>query len=228
MFLSDKGWQIEAGEALESELRLLQAKRAETKRFSGPLTAKLSEVAGAVSAVFGLEPIGKAIKTCGVAEKDLEGYALKEPVSGEETKNAFYDFQSTLDRAAEATLYELIRAEKFKEFARLEAQEEWESSKQTAATLAPALRPVPALEVSAQVIRHTSKVRRNTLTPVIEMAQSQCRNPNDTAEVWAALSVLAQKKHAPLFGATDEGLQYYKGGEAAIFTRKSLGKRLAR
>jgi hypothetical protein len=145
MFLSDNGWQIVAGEACEDELRLEQAKRAEAKRFSGPLTAKLSEVAGAVSAVFGLEPIGKVIKTCGVAEKDLDGYAQKVPDADEETKIPFYDVQSRLDRAADDALYELIRAEKFKEFARLEAKEEWESSKQTTATPAPAAGPAIAV-----------------------------------------------------------------------------------
>lgn len=80
----------------------------------------------------------------------------------------------------------------------------------------------------APIIRNSTKARRDTLTPVIELAQSQCRNPIDTAEVWAVLLVLAEKKHPPLIGATEEGLQYYKGGEAAIFKRKSLGKRLTR
>jgi hypothetical protein len=42
------------------------------------------------------------------------------------------------------------------------------------------------------------------------------------------LLVLAEKRTAPLIGATEDGLQYLKGGTAEIFTRKSLGKRLAR
>lgn len=75
---------------------------------------------------------------------------------------------------------------------------------------------------------HSTKTRRDTLTPVIEQAQTQCRNATDTAEVWGALLVLAEKKTAPLIGATEEGLQYLKHGTVAIFKRNSLGKRLAR
>lgn len=75
---------------------------------------------------------------------------------------------------------------------------------------------------------HSTKSRRDALTPVIELAQTQCRNPLDTAEVWAALLVLAEKKSPPLIGATEEGLQYLSNGSAEIFKRDSLRKRLAR
>lgn len=78
------------------------------------------------------------------------------------------------------------------------------------------------------VSNSTKPKRRDSLTPVIEMAQAACRNPHDTAEVWAALQVLAEKKQAPLIGATEDGLQYLKKGNAEIFTRESLRKRLAR
>ncbi len=74
----------------------------------------------------------------------------------------------------------------------------------------------------------TIKKRRNTLTPVIELAQKQCSDPNDTSEVWAAMLVLAEKKHAPLLGATEQGLQYLNEGTAAFFSKRSLRKRLAR
>lgn len=75
---------------------------------------------------------------------------------------------------------------------------------------------------------HSTKVRRDALTPVIELAQSHCRNASDTAEVWAALLVLAEKKTAPLIGATEDGLQYLKKGTAASFNREALRKRLGR
>lgn len=88
--------------------------------------------------------------------------------------------------------------------------------------------PVPVGAEGASGVIHSTKARRNTLTPVIEFAQTKCSNPQDTAEVWAALLVLAEKKTAPLIGATEDGLQYLKGGTAEIFTRKSLGQRLAR
>jgi len=40
--------------------------------------------------------------------------------------------------------------------------------------------------------------------------------------------VLAEKKTAPLIGATEEGLQYLKNGTAASFNREALRKRLGR
>jgi hypothetical protein len=88
--------------------------------------------------------------------------------------------------------------------------------------------PAPVVAVGASGGIHSTKTRRDALTPVIELAQSQCRNPKDTAEVWAALLVLAEKKNAPLIGATEDGLQYLKNGSAENFSRKSLGKRLTR
>jgi hypothetical protein len=79
-----------------------------------------------------------------------------------------------------------------------------------------------------QVITHSTKERRDILTPVIELAQKQCRDPRDAAEVWAVLQVLAEKGSPPLFGATEDGLQYFKEGIANTFKRKSLGQRLKR
>lgn len=81
---------------------------------------------------------------------------------------------------------------------------------------------------SASVVIHSTKARRDALTPVIEFAQKKCCNPRDTAEVWAALLALAEKQHAPLIGATEDGLQYLKKGAAAIFKRDALRKRLNR
>jgi hypothetical protein len=80
-----------------------------------------------------------------------------------------------------------------------------------------------------QVVSNSTKPkRRDSLTPVIEMAQATCKNVKDTAEVWAKLQVLADKKQAPLIGATEDGLQYLNKGNAEIFSRESLRKRLAR
>ncbi len=88
--------------------------------------------------------------------------------------------------------------------------------------------PAPVGAVGASVVVHSTKVRRDTLTPVIELAQKQCRNPQDTAEVWAALLVLAENKQSHLLGVTEDGLQYLDKGSAAIFTKRSLSKRLNR
>lgn len=85
----------------------------------------------------------------------------------------------------------------------------------------------PVVVAGATVI-HSTKVRRDILTPVIECAQKQCRNPKDTAEVWAALVVLAERKTPPLLGATEDGLQFLRDGTVAAFKRDSLRKRLGR
>lgn len=77
-------------------------------------------------------------------------------------------------------------------------------------------------------VTHSTKTRRDALAPVIELAQQQCRNPGDVAEVWGALQVLAEKKEKPLLGATEDGLQYLKGGTAVILTRNALKQRLTR
>lgn len=92
----------------------------------------------------------------------------------------------------------------------------------------PEPKAAPVVTEVTSVVTHSTKARRDTLTPVIELAQRQCRNPKDTAEVWAALLVLAEKKSAPLIGATEEGLQYLNNGSADIFKRDSLRKRLSR
>ncbi len=73
--------------------------------------------------------------------------------------------------------------------------------------------------------RQTS--RRDVLTPVIEHAQSLCKDPSDDAEVWAQLLVLAQGKHPPLLGSTEDGLQVLDWDER-YFKRADLRKRMQR
>jgi hypothetical protein len=83
----------------------------------------------------------------------------------------------------------------------------------------------PVVEVMRHITRDT---RRRTLKPEIEHAQSLCKDTWDVAEVWAELQKMAEKQHGQLLGATEDGLQYLKNGEAAIFTRDALQKRLKR
>lgn len=80
--------------------------------------------------------------------------------------------------------------------------------------------------LKAAKVHTTKETRRHILRPEIEHAQSLCKNKWDTAEVWSRLQKLAEEKHGQLFGATDDGLQYLDAGEAKIFTRDSLRKRL--
>ena len=75
---------------------------------------------------------------------------------------------------------------------------------------------------------HSTKTRRDILTPVIEFAQAKCRDPNDAAEVWGVLQRLGEQKIPPLFGGSDDGVQYLSGGQAMYFKRKSLGQSLTR
>lgn len=87
---------------------------------------------------------------------------------------------------------------------------------------------VPLVVADSASVTHSTKARRDILTPVIELAQKQCDNPKDAAEVWAVLAKLADEKKPPLRGATEDGLQYLKNGDVAIFKRGSLKKRLDR
>jgi hypothetical protein len=73
---------------------------------------------------------------------------------------------------------------------------------------------------------HSTKPRRNVLTPVIELAKHQCLNPADTAEVWAALLVLANCKHPPLIRTEEKGIEYLSGDGLKTFTRDALNKRI--
>lgn len=104
-----------------------------------------------------------------------------------------------------------------------------------ARALKPEPQPAPAPTTTAitapvvEAVRHTTKdERRHTLKPEIEHAQSLCKDASDVVEVWAALQKMAEKKHGQLLGATEDGLQYLKNGEAVPFTRNALQKRLKR
>ena len=71
-----------------------------------------------------------------------------------------------------------------------------------------------------------AKKRRNSIDPVIELAQTKCRNPQDTAEVWAQMEVLAHAAHAPFLAVKKTGLEYTKGSGKDYFTRDALRLRL--
>lgn len=76
---------------------------------------------------------------------------------------------------------------------------------------------------------HLIPRRRDLLKPVIELAQSQCRDQWDVAEVWAKLRVLASAKHSPLIGIDEVGIQYIdEKDEHCCLKLKSLRMRLNR
>jgi hypothetical protein len=70
------------------------------------------------------------------------------------------------------------------------------------------------------------KLRRDSITPAIELAQSKCKDPSDTAEVWPQMQVLAQDEHPPFLASTPQGLKYHRNGNDCYFTREALDKRL--
>jgi hypothetical protein len=84
-------------------------------------------------------------------------------------------------------------------------------------------------QAAAPSVMHSTKgARRDVLAPVIEAAQTSCRNAWDHAEVWGRLTIMAEKKEPPLLGATEDGLQYLRDGVAATLSRDALKKRLDR
>lgn len=91
----------------------------------------------------------------------------------------------------------------------------------------------PVVEVPASeprrvaTVTHTTKTpRSDSISPVIELAQSKCRDPKDTNQVWPQMQVLADSEQAPFIASTEKGLKYHKDGGNAYFTRNALDKRL--
>lgn len=75
-------------------------------------------------------------------------------------------------------------------------------------------------------VPNVTKTRRDSLTPVIELAQKQCSNSQDTAEVWGVLMTLANKQHPPLIRTEGNGIDYLFKDSVKTFTRDALNKRL--
>lgn len=78
------------------------------------------------------------------------------------------------------------------------------------------------------VVHRLRGARRDSVAPAVEAAQRRCEDPFDSAEVWAVLEAMAQAKVPPLFGCTDEGIQYLRNGQPDNLTRDALAKRVAR
>jgi hypothetical protein len=78
-----------------------------------------------------------------------------------------------------------------------------------------------------RVERHTTKgKRRDTLTPVIEYAQSLCKDLWDVAEVWGQLHTLTAQKYAVLLHLDGAAVAYMDGEITKKLTKKNLGDRL--
>lgn len=80
--------------------------------------------------------------------------------------------------------------------------------------------------LAASVVIHSTKKRRDSITPAIERAQSKCKDPRDTAEVWGHMELLALDECPPFQGRAQEGLMYTKNRKVCYFTRDALRLRL--
>ena len=85
--------------------------------------------------------------------------------------------------------------------------------------------PAPA---SAVRVNTTKGQRRDILTPVIEHAQSLCKHPLDTSEVWGQLHKLAGVQYLVLLHIEGNAIAYTDGDDTKHLTRKKLANRLKR
>lgn len=101
----------------------------------------------------------------------------------------------------------------------------------------PAQYPVPDVQSTPKVLKalkvHTTKGKRSdTLTPVIEHAQSLCKNLKQnewgTAEVWGQLHTLTAQNYTVLLHLEGNSVVYTDGDNTKKLNKKSLGDRLKR
>ena len=87
----------------------------------------------------------------------------------------------------------------------------------------------PSHGIVSNVIHITPASRRDLLTPVIEHAQSLCRNHLDAPEVWSKLQTLARDAYSPLFGITEMGVQYIDALDSPkVLSFRALKERMRR
>ena len=86
-------------------------------------------------------------------------------------------------------------------------------------------------EAKAVAITKSSR-RRNVLSAAIEKAQKfaadECKDPWNTALIYAILMTWANEEFPPFLAATDEGLKYQDGNEVKFLTDNHLKQRLSR
>lgn len=75
-------------------------------------------------------------------------------------------------------------------------------------------------------ITHSTKERRNVMTPVIERAQMLCESTTDVSLIWPQIQKLAKEKYSVLLGEDEEGVKYVDNDMLKHFTKKNLSDRL--
>jgi hypothetical protein len=93
--------------------------------------------------------------------------------------------------------------------------------------------PAPAAQSTskgpeAAKVHTTKDTRRDILTPVIEHAQSLCKDPWDVAEVWGQLHKLAGVHYLVLLHVEGKSIAYTDGDETKFLKRKVLADRIRR
>ena len=81
-------------------------------------------------------------------------------------------------------------------------------------------------DLKAAKVHTTKETRRDILTPVIEHAQSLCKDPWDVAEVWGQFDTLTAQKYSVLSHWEGKAVSYRYGDDDKKLTRKNLGDRL--
>lgn len=81
-------------------------------------------------------------------------------------------------------------------------------------------------DLKAVKVHTTKETRRDILTPVIEHAQSLCKDPWDVAEVWGQFDTLTAQKYSVLSHWEGKAVSYRDGDDDKKLTRKNLGDRL--
>ena len=104
--------------------------------------------------------------------------------------------------------------------------------------------PIPAPASTAQVdqsqaaaavkpaqapMATSGKARRDLMTPVIEAAQRECKDPFDNYEVWPVLVRMCKEGRAPMREQTEGGIKWVDGDDKIrFFSIKNLRDRLSR
>ena len=82
--------------------------------------------------------------------------------------------------------------------------------------------------LNAPKVHTTNDTRRDILTPVIEHAQSLCKDQWDVAEVWGQFHKLAGVQYLVLLHVEGNSIAYTDGDETKFLKRKVLAERIRR
>lgn len=104
-----------------------------------------------------------------------------------------------------------------------EKHEAWAASAAQAAEKATNAQPPAPVPVDDQ------RQRSDLMVAPIRLALNSAKNPSDASEVFAILRAMAESKHPPMLGISDEGIKWLDAKDETKFLNlTSLRKRLSR